>query len=299
LIFQEIQQREDRPPQKVMDLVRRRLFAESPLGNDVLGTEESVAAIDRDALVAYHGRMFGPGNMTVSVAGNFAWEALLERLEELTVGWSAGEERAELPPPEFHGGAEALDKPDASQENLGFAFPGVAAGDDRYFAAALVAQVMGGGTSSRLHREVREKRGLAYAAQARFDGLQHTGLVRMYVGTSGERAPESVEVVYDELRRLERDGLVADELQRAKTRLKSQVVMRSESTYSRMAANLRSWWLEGRLYSLEDVSRRIDAVTLEDVLALVQALHITNRVSAVALGPRTYEELFGRALARS
>jgi predicted Zn-dependent peptidase len=299
LLLQEIRQREDRPPQKVMDLSRRELFAGNPLGNDVLGTPETIGAIDRETLIGYYRRHFHPGNVAISVAGNFDWDRLLEHLEALTEGWSAGEARAPLTLPEPRAAISVLDKPEAVQENLGFAFQGVSSSDDRYYPTALLAQVLGGGTSSRLHLEVREKRGLAYAAQARFDGLEKTGLVRIYVGTSAERAPESVEVVYEVLRELARGGVREDELARAKTRLKSQVVMRSESSYARMASNLRSWWTEGRLHALQEVSDRIDAVTTSEILDVIGDLHVDETVAAVALGPRSREDLFGHALVRS
>lgn len=296
---QEIRQRDDSPPQLVMDGVRRELFAGHPLANDVLGTEDTLQNIDREALLAYHRRRYNPGNMLISVAGNFQWEPLLALLEEATSGWSLGDSRSVSAPPQPRSATRVLDKQDASQENLGFAFPAVPASDPRYYTAALVAQAMGGGTSSRLHREVRERRGLAYAAQARFDALETTGLVRMYVGTSPDRAPESVEVVLAELAKLERGGIDVDELDRAKTRLKSQLIMRSESTYARMGANLRSWWMEGDLHTLDDVKQRIDAVTQDDVLALVHDLHITDTIAAVALGPRTHEDLFMSTVAAS
>jgi predicted Zn-dependent peptidase len=292
LQLQEISQRDDRPPQKVMDLVRRELFAGSPLGNDVLGSPETMENIDRQALAEYHKRFFRPDNAVISVAGNFDWAPLIQKLEALTADWPVGTQRDRLSPPEPHQSVTVLSKEDASQENLGFAFPGVAASDPRYHAAGLTAQALGGGTNSRLHREVREKRGLAYAAQARFDGFENTGLVRIYVGTSPERAPESVEVVLGELRKLEADGLEPEELDRAKTRLKSQVIMRSESTYARMATNMRSWWMERQLYSLDEAKQRIDRVTLGEVAALLRDLGVTHRIAAVALGPRSRQDLF-------
>jgi predicted Zn-dependent peptidase len=291
LQLQEISQRDDRPPQKVMDLVRRELFKGSPLANDVLGSPETVENIDRDSLVEHHQKFFRPENAVISVAGNFAWESLIETLETLTSDWTGPARRASVSAPEAHRSITVLNKEDASQENLGFAFRAVAAPDPRYHAAGLTAQALGGGTSSRLHREVREKRGLAYAAQARFDGFESTGLVRIYVGTSPERAPESVEVVLSELDKLQASGLEQEELARAKTRLKSQVIMRSESTYARMATNMRSWWMEGKLYTLDESKQRIDSVSLDDIGALLKELEITD-FAAVALGPRSGEDLF-------
>jgi predicted Zn-dependent peptidase len=292
LQLQEISQRDDRPPQKVMDLVRRELFKGSPLANDVLGSPETVETIDRDSLVEHHQRFFRPDNAVISVAGNFEWESLIEALESLTSDWTGGDRRASVAAPEAHRSITVLNKEDASQENLGFAFRAVAAPDPRYHAAGLTAQALGGGTSSRLHREVREKRGLAYAAQARFDGFENTGLVRIYVGTSPERAPESVRVVLNELEKLEAKGLEQEELIRAKTRLKSQVIMRSESTYARMATNMRSWWMEGKLYTLDESKQRIDRVSLDDIASLLKDLQITDSIAAVALGPRSREDLF-------
>jgi predicted Zn-dependent peptidase len=113
-----------------------------------------------------------------------------------------------------------------------------------------------------------------------------------------DRAQESVEVITDELRKLESGGVTEDELDLAKTRVKSQFVMRSESTSARMLANLRSWWFEQQLHDLEEVKRRIDAVTRDDVSAIIDRLGITSNLAAYALGPRTEEELFGVVVSR-
>jgi predicted Zn-dependent peptidase len=158
---------------------------------------------------------------------------------------------------------------------------------------------MGGSSYSRLFQEVREKRGLAYAVQARFDALEVTGMYRVYVGTSAERAHESIEVIMEELKKVEESGLSEDELTLAKTRLKSQLLMRSESTSSRMVANLRSWFFEETLRSLQDVKDRIERVRTEDVLRLTQTLGITRNLAAVAMGPESEQDLFGRVLAQS
>lgn len=298
LQLQEIRQREDRPAQKVMDTLRRQFFQGSPISNDVLGTEESVAALNRDAIAEYWRRRYTAANLLISVAGNFDWQQTLDQLQTLTAHWPRGEGRSDIAPPAPRSGITVLHK-DSAQENIGFAFPAVAVADPRYYTAALVAQALGGSSHSRLFQEVREKRGLAYAVQARFDGMERTGMMRVYVGTSAERAHESVEVATNELHKLAADGLTDDELRLSKTRLKSQLVMRSESTLARMASNLRSWWFEQRLHSLADVAQRIDEVDLGAVTDLVRDLGITEHLTAVALGPRSEDELFGGVLARS
>jgi predicted Zn-dependent peptidase len=298
LLLQELRQREDRPPQKTMDLLRQTFFAGSPLGNDVLGTEETIAGIDRGTLVRYWGERYTANDMAVSVAGNFDWPVVLDLLNTATLNWPLGSGRSRLEPPRTHGGTTVLIR-EGAQENVAFAFPGVPVSDPSYYAAAILSQVLGGSSNSRLYQEVREKRGLAYAIQARFDGLESAGLYRIYVGTTPERARESVEVIMGELKKLEDSGITEDELHLAKTRLKSQMVMRSEGTFARMAANLRSWWFEGRLYSLEDIKQRIDGVTAEHVGNLVRRLRITDNLLAAAVGPQTEEQLFGGLLTRA
>jgi predicted Zn-dependent peptidase len=280
----------------VWDLLRRQVFADSPLGNDALGTPESVKSITRDHLVAYWEERYTANNTVVSVAGNFHLDATVAQIDRIVSSWSQGVGRSFVHEPLPQKGTTVVHK-DAAQENLGFAFPAVSASDPHYYTTALMSMALGGGSNSRLYREVREKRGLAYAVQARFDGFEKSGLVRIYVGTSAERAHESVHVVLDEIDRLESDGITDDELRRSKTRLKSQLIMRSESTRARMGSNLRSWWYENRLYSLDDIRERIDAVTLDEVRALAGSLGMRQHLSAAAIGPRPEEELFGDVLA--
>jgi predicted Zn-dependent peptidase len=297
LLLQELLQREDQPAQRVFDAVRQQFFAGSPVGNDVLGTDETIRTMARDGVVRYWEDRYTANNMVISIAGNFNWDEAIDQLERLTATWPQGRGRMVMKEPTPQSGFRVMQR-ETAQENIGFAFPAVAVSDSHYYVAALLSQALGGGSNSRLFQEVREKRGLAYAVQSRFDGLEKTGLIRIYVGTSVERAHESVEVILDELRKLEQTGITEDELRLAKTRLKSQFVMRSESTSARMVANLRSWWFEQKLYSLQEVRDRIDQVTVEQVLGLGQQLGIVHNLTGVALGPRSEEELFGSLLAQ-
>jgi predicted Zn-dependent peptidase len=281
-----------------MELLRQRFYAGSPLAHDILGTEETVASLGRDDLARYWRDRYTPNNVIISVAGRFEWDPLIARLEELTADWTPGSGRMAMDQPVPNTTVEVLHR-QAAQENVGFAFPGVPVTHDDYYALALGIQALGGSSNSRLFQEVREKRGLAYAVQARFDGLEKSGMVRVYAGTTADRAHESVEVIIHELQRLADEGITADELELSKTRLKSQMIMRSESTSARMLSNIRNWWFEGRLRTLQEVKERIDQVTLEQVRDIVGTVGIMSNLTAVALGPRTEEELFGGLLAHS
>jgi predicted Zn-dependent peptidase len=293
--LQELRQREDRPAQKVMDLIRRTFFGGSPLSNDHLGSEKTINAIRRDDVVTYWRDRYSANNVTVSLAGNFRWEEVVAQLRSRSAEWPLGRGRFEMEPPQPRSHIAAVEK-DTAQEHVGLALPGVSATDPDYYAMSLVAQIFAGVSNSRLRVEVREKRGLAYAAQGRFDGLEKTGLFRIYVGTTSDRAHESVEVTLEQLRDLERHGVTEEELRLAKTRLKSQLVMRSESTAARMATNLRSWWFEEKLHPLDEIRQRIDAVTVEDIQDLLERLKMSSTVTAIGIGPRSELELFGRLL---
>lgn len=298
LALQELRQREDQPAQLVMDTLRQKLFAGSPISHDVLGTPESIRSLHRDDLRRYWESRYTANNMIISIAGNFDWDSTIDQLARITASWPQGAGRMVMGTPATRVGVTVVER-DTTQENIGFAFPGLPVTDPHYYAAALVSQALGGSSNSRLFREVRDKRGLAYAVQSRFDGLEKTGLFRIYVGTSADRAHESVEVVLEELRKLEAGGITEDELVLSKTRLKSQMVMRSESTSGRMAANLRSWWYESRLRGLAEISERIDHVTVDEVLNVLRSLHIIDNLNAAAIGPRSEDELFGGVLART
>jgi predicted Zn-dependent peptidase len=296
LLLQEIRQREDRPGQRVMDTLRQKFFADSPLSNDVLGSEETIGNLTRDDLMKYWRERYTANNLIVSVAGNFDWETVIAQLRTVTASWPHGPGRVRTAEPPVQGSTTVMEK-DTAQETIGFAFPGPAAADPTYYTAALLAQALGGGMNSRLWQEVREKRGLAYSVGARFDGLEQRGLFRLSAGTSTERAHESVEVMMDVLHTLERGGITDDELRLAKVRVKSQLVMRSESTSARMVSNLRSWWYEHKLHSLDEIKERIDHVTLGDVADLIESTRITDNLTVVALGPRPADQLFGDLVA--
>ncbi len=290
LQIQEIGQREDQPAQMVMDRARQTYFAGTPLANDVLGSVESVSRLSRDQVVEYWTRRYTSNNVVLSIAGAFDWESVLSSVAELTVNWGPGTGRFIMESPAVNP-AVVVSHSDTAQQHLAFTFPGVSLSDDRYYAAALVSLALGGGMNSRLFTEVREKRGLAYSVGSRFEGMEKTGLNRVYVGTQPDRAAESVEVVRSELKRLESDSISSEELELARTRLKSAIVMNSESTGNRMSTIARDWWYRNKLRTLGQIREEIDAVDLDAVEAYLQSIHLTENLGLVAIGPRSAAEL--------
>jgi predicted Zn-dependent peptidase len=149
---------------------------------------------------------------------------------------------------------------------------------------------------SRLFVEVREKRGLVYGVSASLAGNKHIGAMRVYAGTTPEQGHECLEVIVNELRKLEQEGITADELERAKVQLKSENVMRGEGSGARMGAISRSWWYERKLKTIQEVKEAIDAVTQEQVLRVLERFSPVQPLTLAAIGPLDREGLVGNTL---
>jgi len=175
-----------------------------------------------------------------------------------------------------------------------FPFPNYT--DPDYYAALIISEVLGGSMASRLFVEVREKRGLVYGVSANLAGNKHIGAMRVYAGTTPEQGHECLEVIVNEFRKLEQEGITADELERAKVQLKSETIMRSEGSGARMGAIARSWWFERRIRTIQEIKDAIDSVTQEQVLNVLHRYSPLHPLTLAAIGPLEREALVGNIL---
>lgn len=294
--LQEIRRRDDEPMRRIFDLVRERFYAGTDLGRRALGLRETVEQLQPEHLREFWQSRYRPQGALFSIAGNFDWDHVVARVNALFGDWSgAAPASAEQSPQPKH--AVNIEEHEGTQEHIGLAFPFPRYGDPDYYAASVVSEILGGGMTSRLFREVREKRGLVYSVAAIFAPLGSYGAEFLYAGTTPEKSHETVQVLLDELRRLRDSGVTDDELTRAKVQLKSELVMRGESSGARMTALARSWWFEHRLITIQEVKEAIDAVTGEQILNMLRRFPTTDPLVIAAIGPRTEQELIGNALA--
>lgn len=294
--LQEIRRRDDEPMRRIFDLVRERFYAGTSLGRRALGTRESVEGLSRDDLLAFYNARYQPDGALFSIAGNFDWDAAVARVGELLGAWQgqAPVMPTGSPSPET---SVSIELQEGNQEHIGMAFPYPVYGDPDYYAASVVTEIFGGGMTSRLFREVREKRGLVYSVAMIFAPNGIYGAGYLYAGTTPEKAHETVHVMLEELRRLRDEGVTDDELERAKVQLKSELVMRGESSAARMGALLRSWWYEQKLTTIQELKAAIDGVTREQIQRLLQRYPMTEPLVIGAIGPRSEAELIGDELA--
>jgi predicted Zn-dependent peptidase len=295
IVLQEIRRREDEPMSRIFDLVRANFYAGTPLARLSLGTNDSVRSVQRADLHAFWRERYKPDNVLFAIAGKFDWEHVVSRIEQLFGTWEghAPATTAFSPQPT---NVVALEHQEGKQEHLGLMFPFPKYTDADYYPALVISEILGGNMASRLFVEVREKRGLVYGVHANLVGNKHIGAMRIYAGTTPEQAHECLEVIINELRKLAQEGITADELARAKVQLKSENIMRSEGSGARMGAITRSWWYERRLKTIQEVKESIDAVTQEQVLAVLQRYSPLNPLTIAAIGPLQRDELVGDTL---
>ncbi|MGO8949805.1 MAG: M16 family metallopeptidase [Ktedonobacterales bacterium] len=294
--LQEIQRRDDEPMRRIFDLVRERFYAGTNLGRRALGLRETVLQLTPQDLRAFWQERYQPDGALLAIAGNFEWNQVVAKAAELFGDWQGRPPTVpvQLPHPQQ---AVNIEVQEGNQEHIGMAFPFPKYGDHNYYAALVVSEIFGGGMTSRLFREVREKRGLVYSVAALFSPNGIFGAEFLYAGTTPEKSPETVEVMLDELRRLQSEGVTEDELLRAKVQIKSELVMRGESSGARMAALMRSWWFEQRLITIQELKEAVDGVTREQIMVLLREIPLSETLVIGAIGPRTEQELIGDLLA--
>ena len=295
IVLQEIRRRDDEPMSRIFDLARASFYRNTALARPSLGTTESVQALQKQDLRDFWKARYQPNNVLFAIAGKFDWDHVVEQVQALFGDWSgqapASPEQRPVPTTNI-----SLEHQEGKQEHLGMMFPFPNYNDPDYYAALVISEVLGGNMASRLFVEVREKRGLVYGVSAGLAGNKQIGAMRIYAGTTPEQGHECLEVIVNELRKLEQDGITADELSRAKIQLMSENVMRSEGSGSRMGALAHSWWYERKLRTIQEVKAAIDAVTEEQVLNVLRRFSPLNPLTVAAIGPLERDALVGNTL---
>jgi predicted Zn-dependent peptidase len=295
VILEEIAMYEDDPQEKVFDLLGEAVFGEHPLGRAIIGRASVIAETPPDQIARFHAERYGPRNIVIAAAGAVDHDAFVDLASRAVSARTNGSSPHAPSAPPIGRARRRFERKDTEQYHVCLGGPGLARHDERRFALRVLDNVFGGTSSSRLFQEVRERRGLAYAVYSFTSAYQDTGQVGLYLGTRPENVAEGLAVVSAELARLREDPATPEELIRAKENLKGRVVLALESTGARMN-RLGSELLAGMpLLSLDETVERIDAVSADDLAALVDELWSTERLSAAGIGPD--EGRFEEALA--
>lgn len=282
VILQEIGQALDTPDDVIFDWLQEESYGDQPLGRTILGPAEKVSAFTREDLTGFVSEHYAPGQMILSAAGAVDHGALVKMAEDL-FGDMKAKPSLTVEPARFTGG-EARHIKELEQAHFALSLESPSYRDDAIYTAQIYAGVMGGGMSSRLFQEVREKRGLCYTIFAQAGAYADTGCTTLYAGTSGEQLEELANITIDEMKRAAEDMNDA-EVERARAQMKAGMLMGLESPTNRAERLARLVQIWDRVPALEETVKLINAVTTEDVRAMAQELAVRAPAAMALYGP--------------
>jgi predicted Zn-dependent peptidase len=286
VIVEEIKMYEDRPDQLADEYLSSLIFHEDPLGRPIIGSAETVRGVDHNTLEDFHTSTYTSPNVFVVAAGKLDPEEVERMVEEKLSGLPEGEPFMREAKPTSPASRIFFKFKETEQYHVSLGSLGIPAKSEDRYAMAALNNVLGGGMSSRLFQEVREKRGLAYAVFSYHQGYSDAGAIKTYVGSTTGNVEEAVSVIVEQLVRVMDEAVEEEELERTKQQLKSSTLLALESTSARMNRIGRSIITGAELLTPEEISARIEAVTPEDITRLAREYLRTDKLYLSAVGPK-------------
>jgi predicted Zn-dependent peptidase len=290
VILEEINMHEDTPDDAIHDVFNETLWPDHPLGRPILGTAGSIRAASREQIRRFYRRHYVPGNLVVVAAGNVRHDELLERIgEHMETGRVRSEGPAawnlrrigQAPAPS---GETVVKRRKTEQAHLVLGTNGVSRSDPDRFALGIVNVALGGGMSSRLFQEVREKRGLAYSVYSYHTMFVDAGLFAAYAGTTPGRAKEVLSILRDQLQDVADGALTEEEFERAKGHMKGSLVLSLDDPSGRMSRIGKSEISHGEILTVSDMLRRIDGVSYDGARTVAKRV-LSQPLSLAVIGP--------------
>jgi predicted Zn-dependent peptidase len=284
VIINEIGRYEDMPHWAAYDLAKTKYFGEHNLGKSILGTPQSITAMTREEMAAYHAHRYVGPNITMVVTGQYDWGRVVELAERHCGGWPTGD-APRTGADEAPGGSavHVVHKPKVAQQYVVLMSPGPAAASTMRYAADLLSMAVGDDSGSRLYWELVDP-GLAESAYCSFHEYEGTGLFYTSLTCEPEKAASNLGVLYKALAEVQNKGVTEEELERAKSKLLSRMVRGSERPRGRLAPVGMCWMYQGEYRSADEEIRRYEAVRLRDIQDVLQRYPLTSQ-TVLALGP--------------
>lgn len=282
VIIQEIGQARDTPDDLIFDYLQEACFPDQPMGWPIFGREQTVSNFSRDDLISFMGKHYRAGALMLIASGAVDHEQLVNAAEARFAALGHGSERP-TEPAQF-GGGDIRGHDDLEQAHLAVAFPGVGSGDPDAFAAQAFVTALGGGMSSRLFQEAREKRGLCYSIYAFSHSFRDAGIVGIYSGTGEDKAGEIAPLVAAEIEAMATDA-TEEEAARARAQLKASLLMGLESPHARCELTAGHLYAFGRIVGIDELIAKIEAVDAEALRNFARRICETGNPAMAAVGP--------------
>lgn len=290
VILEEINLHEDSPDERIHDLFSSSLWTIHPLGKPILGHVETVGNFTLDDVVRFYKQEYIPNNLIVAAAGNIDHDKMVDLIKghfKITSGERTVRKQFI---PHIEKKIDVYTKA-TEQAHICLGTEAISSRDDRRFVLSIMDNILGGGMSSRLFQEIREKRGLAYSTYSYHSLYTETGFITTYVGTAPENTERVVRLIQEQIDDLVNDGITDQEVYRAKEHLKGQLVLGLESTGRRMTRLGKLEITRGEILSLDELVERIDAVTRDSVTDLARELFKPEKMVLTVIGPFELEKL--------
>lgn len=284
VILEEIGMYEDSPEELVHDILSETVWEDNSLGLPILGTRETLLNINKDKIKAYINERYLPQNTVIAVAGNFEEDRIIDVIKKKFGGWNAsGKDSKTIEDAKFKVNSKIKVK-DTEQIHICMGFEGVAHGSDELYPLLAVNNVLGGGMSSRMFQKIREEKGLVYSIYSYPSSYKNAGLFTIYAGMNAEHLEKVVELIIKEIKILLKEGLSKDELEKSKEQLKGSYILGLESTSSRMNSMGKSEVLMDRIYTPDEILKKIDAVNQESVERVIKQIFCLDKISFAIVG---------------
>ena len=291
VILEELAMNDDDPQDVAHEAFAEAVLGSHPLGRPIGGTNETITAVTRDAVWSHYQANYRPQDLVIAAAGGVEHAALIELVEKalISAGWDLNVvahpvERRLLHPAKISRGTnlKVINRPIA-QANVLLGMQGLVADDSRRYAMGILNTVLGGGMSSRMFQEIRERRGLAYSVYSFNQGYSDGAYFGLYAGCSPAKTTEVTRLMVEEFEKIATDGIRQDELDLAKGNISGSLALKYESTMARMNRLISAEIVNGEFFDLDDSLRHVNDVSLADIQTLAQDL-VGRERSIVAVG---------------
>jgi len=297
VIIEEINLYEDTPAEYINDLFAQTIFPSHPLGQPIMGKREIIRDIKRNQVVDYFHANYNPGRFIVSIAGNISFEQAEKKISSFFKTASQSSEKSTpqefLTTPQFKSQIKVF-KRKLNQVHLCLGIPAVSQQNEKRYAFSIFNLVFGGGMSSRLFQNIREKYGLVYAISSYLVCFYDTGYLSVYAGTEHANLEKVIQLILEEMKKLCEEGITQEELNMAKGYFRGSLVLSMESTEARMSRLATSRIYLDRIVSMDEILERIEGVSLEDIKDIAREYLTRENISITALGSNLQEERIGK-----
>lgn len=284
VVAEELSMYEDTPDDIIHDYFSQAIWDGHPLGRPIIGTMDSLSAINRDKLLSYYKRYYTPSNLVVALAGKFQHREAVDLLESALSHLSGEKEEIQLAPPQTRIVEKNIFR-DLEQLQICMGVQGVSLYDENLYHQQLLNNILGGGASSRLFQSIREERGLAYSIYSYNLSFLDCGLFIIYAGTNPANYQEVLDLSRGEIQSIIDSGISSQEMQRAKTQAKGSLLLAQESVLNRMHRLGKTELIHQRFVTVDEVLEKVNKLTEADLQSFAQKLFDSEQMTITILGP--------------